>query len=68
MSDCFYPPEVAQAWESGRRQGRTDVFEALPDQIEIYRAIKKAGVRKHGEIARVIADLYRPTPQKEPQQ
>lgn len=26
------------------------------DQIEIYRLIKKAGVRKHGEIAKVIAD------------
>ena len=34
------------------------VRDALPDQIEIYRAIKKAGVRKHGDIAQVIADLY----------
>lgn len=46
------------AYEMGRAQGRKDVYEALPDQIEIYRAIKKAGVRKHGDIARVIAEIY----------
>ena len=28
----------------------------MPDQIDIYRLIKAAGVRKHGEIAKVIAD------------
>jgi hypothetical protein len=38
------------------------VKEALPDQIDIYRAIKKSGARKHGEIAKVIADMLKITP------
>ena len=37
--------------------GMREALENPPDQIEIYRAIKKSGARKHGEIAKVIADL-----------
>ena len=35
-----------------------EIQDAVPDDIEIYRAIKKSGVRKHGEIARAIAKIY----------
>ena len=31
---------------------------ALPDDIDIFRAIKKSGARKHGDIAKVISSLY----------
>jgi hypothetical protein len=46
------------AFEMGRKQGRKDVYDAMPDQIDIFRAIRKSGVRKHGDIARVIAEIY----------
>lgn len=32
--------------------------DALPDQIDIYRAIKKSGARSHADIAKVISDIY----------
>jgi hypothetical protein len=51
---------VEQAYELGRRAGRQEVFDALPDQIDIIRAIKASGARKHGAIAQVIADVYVP--------
>lgn len=35
-----------------------EIQDAVPDDIEIYRAIKKSGVRKHGDIARVVAEIY----------
>lgn len=41
-----------------------EIQDTVPDQIEIYRAIKKSGARKHSDIARVIAEIYatpRPT-------
>lgn len=34
-------------------------IDSLPDQIDLYRAIKKSGARKHGEIAKVIADMLK---------
>ncbi len=34
-------------------------MEVLPDQIDILRAIKKSGARKHGKIAKVVADLLK---------
>ena len=49
---------------SGEKTEIADMLEDVPDQIEIYRAIKAAGVRKHGEIARVVAEIY--TSPKEP--
>ena len=36
-----------------------EIQDAVPDDIEIYRAIKESGVRKHGDIARVIAEIYK---------
>ena len=47
-------------WVQFRERAReaSERLQHLPDQIDIYRAIKRAGVRKHGDIARVIADLY----------
>ena len=47
--------------------GRTKYIRAdlMPDQNEIYRAIKKSGARKHGDIAKVIADMLKIEPHSE---
>ncbi len=37
-----------------------EAFASLPDKIEIYRAIKKSGARKHGDIAGVIEAMLEP--------
>ena len=47
----FQAKEWLHAWGK-------EVQDAVPDDIEIYRAIKKSGVRKHGDIAKVIAGIY----------
>lgn len=52
------PQNAEQAYELGRRAGRQEVFEALPDDIDILRAIKASGKRRHGDISKVIADVY----------
>lgn len=45
---------------------RADVVrEAMPDQIDILRAIKKSGARKHGEIAKVISEMLTLTPKED---
>ena len=36
-----------------------EIQDAVPDDIEIYRAIKKSGERKHGAISRVIANMFK---------
>jgi len=46
------------AFEMGRKKGREDVFDELPDDIDIYGAIKLSGARKHVDIAKVIAGIY----------
>ena len=53
----FQAKEWLHAWGK-------EIQDAVPDDIEIYRAIKKSGVRKHGDIARVVAETYKlhPTP------
>ena len=58
------PQNADHAYELGRRAGRQEVFDALPDQIDLLRIIKASGKRKHGEIAKAIADFY--VPLKEP--
>lgn len=54
------PQDADHAYELGRRAGRQEVFDALPDQIEIYRVIKASGALKHAAIAKVVADRYAP--------
>lgn len=34
---------------------KVNMKDQVPDDIEIYRMIKKSGLRKHGEIAKMIA-------------
>lgn len=41
-----YPP--SKSWVAYAR------LDAIPDEIDIYRAIKRSGARKHGDIARAI--------------
>jgi len=33
-----------------------DAIESLPDQIAVFRVIKRSKARKHGEIAKAVAD------------
>ena len=49
---------VAALWECRAENSRLrEALDALPDNIDIYRAIKRSGSRKHGEIAKVIANM-----------
>lgn len=48
----FSAREWLRAWQKVEDHGS-------PDEIEIYRAIKASGARKHADIARVVAKLVK---------
>jgi hypothetical protein len=49
---------IKRVFDFAAECGRIAALNDLPDQIDIYRAIKKSGTRKHGDIARAISEIY----------
>jgi len=59
VREALARPEETDALEAMLQKAREEERETLPDDIDVYRLIKKSGARSHADIAKVIAAAIR---------